>query len=222
MQHKSVITVAAVLVVAIVGGCAQSPPPIPTPAPVTTPPAPGLTLRGQDTRIVFDFKLRPEPEGNPELRPDELCCLSVGDALLICTMDGSYLEFGPQDGITLVKDNPLSRLRPVGHDVNDKNLLLTYGTLFLVASSVDRLPAGLAGYLSDPGFHRRQARALVGKLLSDDGAEFPVKSHGGTFSVFIRLTPNGRATLKEALESDDHETGTSVAAVAGDEGNILR
>jgi len=189
----------------LAGGCAQGIPP--TTESAAPPAGMPLSLVGQDTGITLDFSVHPVLAVDHELQEDEICYLTVGDAMLICAADGSYLLFGPEDGITLVKDNPLARLRPVGHSASGTELMHTLSTLALIAGSVDRLPDGFANYLDDPGPHRRQALAEAKKILADNGAELAGSARGGTFKVWMQLNDSGRQKLEEAVDGEVNENG---------------
>jgi hypothetical protein len=204
MGLKSVRIFAAVILASIAVGCAHRPPPTTQPA---NDPGGSFALRGLDSHILFDFNSHSAAGKRHVLQSDEVCCLFAGDAVLICTLDGSNLLFAPGDGVALVRDNPASRLRPIDRDPDGEQRMQAFSTIVLVASSVDRLPDGLADYLNDPGPHRRQAISLARKIVSDNGAEFPAEAHGGTFSVFMRLTNSGREKLLDALQSDDNDAG---------------
>ena len=164
-------------------------------------------LRGTDTQIRLDFRAHPKVPAAVELSADEVCYLSAGDAVVLFHGEGSYLLFGPRDGIELVDANPLWRLRPVGRDLSGGALLRVYGTIFMIAGSVDRLPDALSDYLDEPGAHRHQALALARKMLDPKGLELPAVAHGGTFAVYVSLTPAGRDKLLEALQANEDKTG---------------
>jgi hypothetical protein len=183
-------------------GCAPSHPP-----PAQSEPSFPFSLRGRDTLLEFDFKAHPAVAISHKLKEDELCYMTVGDAVIMCTEDGSYLLFGPGDGVTLVRDNPLARLRLAGDDAVDQQWIDVFATVFLIAGSVDRLPDAVATYLADPGPHHSQATALARKMLSDNGASLPVAVRGNTFTVTLRLTESGRDTLTDALQSDAVQPG---------------
>jgi hypothetical protein len=214
MRFVTVRILAAVILASVAVGCAHRPP-----APATPPasdPGGAFALRGLDTHVLFDFNAHEAAGKHRVLKSDEICCLFVGDAVLACTLDGSNLLFAPGDGVVLVRDNPCSRMRPIDHDPEGEQRLQAFSTIVLIAGSVDRLPDGLADYISDPGFHRRQAIELARKLLSDNGAEFPAQARGGTFSVFMRLTNSGREKLLDALQFDDNEAGVYLVGRGGD------
>lgn len=205
LRLRTVTILTALILGSIAAGCAHSSPPAATqPA---ADPGSAFALRGLDTHILFDFTSHSAASKGQDLPADELCRLFVGDAVLVCTLDGSNLLFAPGDGVALVRDNPCARLRPIERDPEGEQRMQAFSTIVLIAGSVDRLPDGLATYLNDPGFHRRQAIALARKMVNDNGAEFPAEAHGGTFSVFMRLTNSGREKLLDALQFDDNEPG---------------
>jgi len=166
-----------------------------------------LSLRGQDTHVQFDFKAHPAIAINHQFQSDELCYLMIGEAVIMCTEDGSYLIFGPGDGVILVRDNPLSQLRPASDDPAGQEWIDVFGTIFLIAGSVDRLPDALSDYLATPGPHHREAAALARKMLADNGATLPIAGRGNTFAITFRLTESGRDKLSTALQSDDATPG---------------
>lgn len=188
----------------LLAGCAHQPPRVNAGA---SPDGFPYVLRGADTRIRLDFHAHPKVADAVELSSDELCYLSAGDTVVLCHGEGSYLLLGPKDGIELVDSNPLWRLRPVGRDPAAGALLRVYGTIFMIAGSLDRLPDALADYLDEPGAHRRQALNLARKLLDPNGMELPAVAHGGTFTVFLTLTASGRDKLLEALQANEDKTG---------------
>ena len=205
MERSMMLKIAALFLVALVPiGCApHSPPPTSATAQDEFP----LSLRGDDTRVTLDFNAHPTIKVPHDLEADELCYLTLDNALIICTEDGSYLLFGPEDGVILVKDNPLSRLRPAGHDPSAESTMQMFGSLFLIAASVDRLPDALADYLQDPGPHRRVAMTLARDLIDNEHMELPGSARGGTFAVSVHLTDSGRDKLMDALQSQNTSNG---------------
>ncbi|HET6250203.1 MAG TPA: hypothetical protein VFE47_21105 [Tepidisphaeraceae bacterium] len=184
-------------------GCSHAPP--------TAQPSPGspfpFSLQGANGLVNLDFNSHPAVTVAYDLAEDEFCYLPVGDALLICAQEGSYLVFGPEDGIVVVKDNPVYQLHPVGNDPAAGEMMHQFGNLFVVAASVDRLPEAVSAYLDNPGYHRRQALALARKLLQDNGAAIGGSGRGGTFAITFRLSADARQMLVESLQSDDNSDG---------------
>lgn len=158
-----------------------------------------VALRGQDTDIFLDFAKHPSATLPHDLQGDEICYLTFDNAVVICTLDGSYLFFGPQDGVELISDNPLGRLRSLSRNPVDDMEIQMFGITGLVAGSVDRLPDAFADYLDDPGPYRRQALAVAMEMLSHSGATFVGSARGGTFSVSMRLADSGHDKLLEAI-----------------------
>jgi hypothetical protein len=89
-------------------------------------------------------------------------------------------------------------------------VLKLYATLYLLAGSVDKLPAALADYLDNPGPRRRDAIALARLLAVHGGAKLLGFAHGGKFAVTFRLTEEGRDKLLEALERIGEEQETRI------------
>jgi len=157
-------------------------------------------MEGRDVRIRFDFHAHPSVATSRELDEDQICYLSMGDAIILCSADGSYLLFASQDGLQLLEDNPLWRLRPMDKGIHGRAVMQTYVTVFLIAGSLDKLPDSLADYLDDPGSHPREAQALARMLLDPAGVAFPAIGHDGTFSVTVALTADGRDKILDALQ----------------------
>jgi hypothetical protein len=183
-------------------GCAHSPPTAPAHGVVANPIP--LTLLGANSQIQFDFAHHPAVTAAYDLTGEEFCYLQVGAALVVCSEQGSYLLFGPEDGILIVKDNPLYHLAPGGNDPADGDLMRGFNTTLMIAASLDRLPDALADYLSDPGPHRQTALDLANQLLQANGGVIAASARGGTFAVGLRFNADGRETLLEAVQLDDN------------------
>ena len=178
-------------------GCAGSPPA--QSVKVSVEPARPFELIGRDTRMAIDFSLHPPATVAYDLADDELCYLSLDRAIIVCAPSGSYLLFGKEDGIALVKDGPMARITPVGRDAAARESLSALETVTDVAGAVERLPDALLDYLDDPGPHRQIAIAVSQRLLADGGAIMVGSARGGTFCVSIGLTDAGREKLEEAV-----------------------
>jgi hypothetical protein len=169
-----------------------------------------LTLVGEDTGIKIDFASHPASGSSRALGGDELCFITAGPAVIICIPQGSYMLMGPDDATELVAGNPLWHLRPVDGNTSDSALLRGFGTIFLIAGSVDRLPRALSDYLDEPNSNRTQAVTLARKLLASGGAEFAGVARGGTFKVSVRLTRSGREKLLAALQTPENDRGVQM------------
>jgi hypothetical protein len=194
---------ALTLLMMLLGGCAHAPP-----APARTGNMPAnpipLELNGVNSQIQFDFTNHPAITAAYDLAGEEFCYLQVGQGLLICAEGGSYLLFGPEDGILIVKDNPLYHLSPGGINPADGDMMHALDTTLMIAASLDRLPDALADYLGNPGPHRLTALALANQLLEANGAIIAASARGGTFTVGVRFNAGARETLLEAVQSDDN------------------
>ncbi len=151
------------LLVSLAGGCSHAARPV---TPSNNDPDLPFALRGQDTLIALDFGKNSTRPQSYVLQDDELCYLTLGNAIIVCSMQGSYLLFGPGDGVFLIKDNPMYHLRPLSRNPTDTQAMRTFGILFLIAGSANRLPDAFVEYLNDPGPHRLAAgRRRPGKSL---------------------------------------------------------
>jgi hypothetical protein len=186
------------LAILLSGGCTATRPQAPAPAPRLA-----LSLRGEDTRTDLDFDIHPAMTVPFDLADDEICYIPAGDGVIVCGDRGSYLQFGPEDGVILVKDTPFYHLRAAKVESSESAAIQMYSTVFMIAGTADRIPGALTEYLDDPGPHRRQAIALARALVASNGGVFTAAGRGGTFSVHIRLSELGRAKLVEAIQNDD-------------------
>jgi hypothetical protein len=166
-----------------------------------------FAMTGDNTRLVLDFSAHPPSQTSRSLGSGEICFISAGPATIICLAQGSYLLLGQDDGVELLASNPVWHLRAASDDPSETALLRGFGTILLIAGSVDRLPGALADYMDEPGAHRREATVLARKLLADGGAELSGVARGGTFKVSVRLTTAGRDKLLEAIHSLGDENG---------------
>lgn len=172
------------------------------------PPVPPLAMQGPDAGVAIDFGVHPAVTVPHDLRRNEICYIVINDAIILCSLDQSFLLFGPDDGVELVVDNPMARLAPAGRDDAAADALYLYDTIFVIAGALDRLPDGLSDYLGSAAPHRREAIKLAQRLVDHDNTLLCGAARGGTFSVSLQLTPAGREKLEEALQSIDNPAGT--------------
>ncbi|HEY2589644.1 MAG TPA: hypothetical protein VGI81_28120 [Tepidisphaeraceae bacterium] len=169
-----------------------------------------LAISGQNTVLRITFPNRDEPIEPGQLQRDEICYLEAGDFRIDCYTDGSSLNLGPNDSNDLLTDNPMYGLAPAKADEKDAaTAMRLYGVLFLIAGSVDRLPATLADYLQSPGTHLNEAIALTDVLLNQKSVRFIGHARGGNFVVTVELTNDGRDKLEDAMDEIGETTGTN-------------
>ncbi len=161
-------------------------------------------LRGANTQFRINFASRSEKaskEPARQLDERELCYLKADRCTIECFPFGSLLILGPDDAMPLVEDNPLSDLRPDGHDPQAESLLDTIGVIAVIGGSVERLPETLAEYIEDPDENSDAAVSLARELLTAKGTNLPGFGHNGHFTVAVQLTEPGRKRLLQALRS---------------------
>lgn len=172
-------------------------------------------LRGANTRfriILSDRAAAASKEPARELDNLELCYLKADRCTIECFPFGSLLMLGPDDAMALVEDNPLSDLRPDGHDPQGESLLDTIGVISVIGGSVERLPETLAEYIEDPDDNADAAVSLARALLSPQGTNLPGFGRSGHFTVTVQLTDPGRKRLLQALRS---KPGSGMMMVGG-------
>ena len=167
---------------------------------MTTPVIIPTALRGQATILRLAFPTSDQQVEPGAFLPSEICYLTVGAFRIDCALDGSSLNLGPNDSNDLLTDNPMTGLEPAHDDKSASQAMKLYGILFLVGSSLDRLPGALADYIQDPGQHLVEAVALTNLLLSQKKVEFEGFARGGNFTVSVELTDAGRDKLTDALD----------------------
>ncbi|MDB5299767.1 MAG: hypothetical protein JWO87_1430 [Phycisphaerales bacterium] len=207
MKWKLSLTAFTIVLATLSAGCA---PGAHSPGTKDGSSASPLALVGEDTGIKIDFASHPAPGSARALGGNELCFITAGPVVIVCIPQGSYMLLGPDDAIELVAGNPLWHLKPVEGNSSDAALLRGFGTIFLIAGSVDRLPAALSAYLGEPGSNRTQAVILARKLLAERGAELSGVARGGTFKVSVRLTSSGRKKLLDALQTHEEDGGVQM------------
>jgi len=172
------------------------------------PPLP-LLLQGQNTRLRLAFPQKDQTVQPGSLQRNEVCYLKAGDFRVDCYTDGSSLNLGPNDSTALLSDNPMWDIAPVDSDKAAGKYLRLYGVLFLVGSSIDRLPQTLSDYLQDPGSHQVEAVALARMLLTSRRVQLQGYARGGGFTVLMELTDAGQDKLVDALDQAGETTGTT-------------
>jgi hypothetical protein len=206
LRRKIVRWAVAGLLAIALAGCAREGPASAGAGAADPPESIPLALNGQSTTLRISFPSHDQRIEPGEFKQDEICYLSAGDFRIDCYTDGSSLELGPNDSTDLLTDNPMAGLSPAHGDKAAQTMKL-YGILFLVGSSVDRLPATLADYIQDPNQHLIEAVTLAQVLLTGKSVEFEGHARGGNFTVSVRLNDDGRDKLLDALDEMGQSTG---------------
>ena len=149
-----------------------------------------------------------------QFQKDEICYLTAGGFRIDCFDNGSTLNLGPEDSTPLLSDNPMWDINSDEDDPLTSDYMRLYGVIFLVGSSVERLPDTLANYIQDPGRHASEAGSVALALVNQKQIELEGHARGGNFKLYVQLTDAGRDRLVDALNEAGQTIGGNQLAGA--------